>query len=639
MFTLGPSTGYLACLVCVLVIYKVADGSGSAFATVSAALQLLSLSFKVICTSIHDGPLNALGISKSAVLLETWALGCRLMSTLQCDGYVPVDPSGDFLYQALDVCSLLLAVWLFSRLYALQRRARAVTPHTEISVTPAIMTAFMLAALFHGDDNLLPFIDMAWMAGFILGALALVPQFFHIASGKLMNRWILHSLIATSCAWAASGVLLMYAYGIAVIGRFSAFNWVIVVVYIAVLVLHAEFCFQYGNARGPARGLLASCAYLLRLSEATRSQPLKLNRGLRSCCIISGCLVALVILYSVSMRIEGENGSFPSMMIKSMMLLANVVFYTKGHGRSGLPRCVQETFAKFRLCVGTRAEAAATGKKLGASKATVETSHKSGKHRKVTSRPAPVLLGAERFQVAVVTPTSSCAPHSAEIRPGDDQDVVQLAANLIASCSPHGKTFAADIDSSGSCIDSSGDDTPEVVANADDVSDVVLPAVSLMAFMVPEPLPIKSRRQSLAVAKQELVDGDSCSGLGKPQKEKYGEESSRTVTTATPVSNHSPSGSEFEEDDRCANAPSIQTPILLDAAPQGVQWFTDGERSFEPLVSPTGQLFYTDGVQVFMLACVPAFDGSAAFNPEHGACVGGQEVENEAGEDTSADEV
>jgi hypothetical protein len=523
MLTFGPWTGYLACLVCVLVIYKVADGHLSACFTVSAAFQLLSLSFKVICTSLHDGPLNALGISKSAVLLETWALGCRLMSTLQGEGYLPVDSSGDFLCQALDVCSLLLAVCLFSRFYALQRRARALTPHTEIAVTPAVMTAFMLAALFHGQGNLLPFIDVAWMAGFILGAFALVPQFLHFASGKLMNRWILHSLIATSCAWATSGVVLVYEYGIDVIGPSSAFSWGIVVVYMAVLALHVEFSFQYCIPSWPARGLLASCVYLMRLGEATRSQPWKLNRGLRSCCIISGCLVALVTLYSSIMMkiddIEGENGSFSSIMIKIMMLLANVVFYTKGHGRSTFPRCVQDTFAKFCLCVGTLAETAATGKKLRASscasKAFVGTCHKSGKHRKVASRPAPALL---------------------------------------------------------------------------------------------EPLPIESRRQSFAVAQQELIDGDSCSGLEKLQIETDGVGSSR-------MSTHSPSGSDFEEEDRCANEPSIQAPILLNAAPRGAQWFTDGERSFEPLVSPTGQLFYTDGVQVFMLACVSVESDRDADHP------------------------
>merc|ERR1719401_3389433 len=55
---------------------------------------------------------HARGISARTLALNALALMCRLSSTVWLDGYLPVDASGDWMYQAVDICSLVLVLWL-----------------------------------------------------------------------------------------------------------------------------------------------------------------------------------------------------------------------------------------------------------------------------------------------------------------------------------------------------------------------------------------------------------------------------------------------------------------------------------------------------------------------------------------------
>merc|ERR1719440_1920369 len=55
---------------------------------------------------------SASGISARALSLDAVALCCRLSSTLWLNGYLPVDASGDHVFQTIDICSLALVIWL-----------------------------------------------------------------------------------------------------------------------------------------------------------------------------------------------------------------------------------------------------------------------------------------------------------------------------------------------------------------------------------------------------------------------------------------------------------------------------------------------------------------------------------------------
>merc|ERR1719498_545615 len=91
------------------VWHLVADGAFSAILTLSVMLQCLGvvlLGLQVITTG------SAAGISAKALKLDAIALCCRLSSTLWLNGYLPVDASGDYVFQAIDIASLFMVLWL-----------------------------------------------------------------------------------------------------------------------------------------------------------------------------------------------------------------------------------------------------------------------------------------------------------------------------------------------------------------------------------------------------------------------------------------------------------------------------------------------------------------------------------------------
>ena len=92
---------YVVAAVGLCIIYKVADGQPSSLVTVAAELQLIALCFKAIRVLLGEASSRVLGISTRALVLEMMGLSCRLASTVWFNGYLPVDPSGDYMYLPL----------------------------------------------------------------------------------------------------------------------------------------------------------------------------------------------------------------------------------------------------------------------------------------------------------------------------------------------------------------------------------------------------------------------------------------------------------------------------------------------------------------------------------------------------------
>merc|ERR1719327_2517020 len=80
---------------------------------------------------------SASGISAKALSLDALAICCRLSNTVWLNGYLPIDASGDYIFQAIDVGSL----------------------------APLVVGSLILAALLHGNMNMRPLFDTLWMTG------------------------------------------------------------------------------------------------------------------------------------------------------------------------------------------------------------------------------------------------------------------------------------------------------------------------------------------------------------------------------------------------------------------------------------------------------------------------------------------
>merc|ERR1719183_633534 len=98
--------------------HLVADGEFSSILTMSVMLQCLAvalLGLQVLSTG------SASGISARALMLDALGLCCRLSSTVWLNGYLPVDASGDYVFQAIDICSVGLLAWLLREVLVVKR--------------------------------------------------------------------------------------------------------------------------------------------------------------------------------------------------------------------------------------------------------------------------------------------------------------------------------------------------------------------------------------------------------------------------------------------------------------------------------------------------------------------------------------
>merc|ERR1719277_2624785 len=118
---------------------------------------------------------HARGISAQALGLNAFALICRLSSTLWLDGYLPADASGDWMYQAVDICSLALVLWLVYQVLVVHKNTYQEAEDTFPSIHVAL-GAVVLAFIFHPDMDDLPLFDSLWMAGLNISSIAVLPQ-------------------------------------------------------------------------------------------------------------------------------------------------------------------------------------------------------------------------------------------------------------------------------------------------------------------------------------------------------------------------------------------------------------------------------------------------------------------------------
>lgn len=92
--------------VLVLVLYHtLSDGDFSFLLTLGAVVRMFAFALLLIKTFLEGG---ADGLSGKTLYLYLIAFLSRLTSILQFEGYLPYDSSGDWLYQAVEIISLLL---------------------------------------------------------------------------------------------------------------------------------------------------------------------------------------------------------------------------------------------------------------------------------------------------------------------------------------------------------------------------------------------------------------------------------------------------------------------------------------------------------------------------------------------------
>lgn len=161
------------------------------FGSLVQCLAFLQLSIKAQNVQSLDG------ISRCTLQVYSVALCARLSTTLYLNGYLPVDSTGDLLYQVGDVLSLVLVIRLLKFAYGNSYGAEPVPGKDEsmLDTRTAILIALIFAVAVHPNlDHWLPF-DVAWAASLYLDSLAMIPQVVLLQIGGSHEALSIHYIL------------------------------------------------------------------------------------------------------------------------------------------------------------------------------------------------------------------------------------------------------------------------------------------------------------------------------------------------------------------------------------------------------------------------------------------------------------
>lgn len=201
---------YTFFLASAALLYFFVAGEDSFSAVLTVAEMFLCLSLFLLVAQVVSTN-SAAGISARAIGLEAVALCCRLSSELWLNGYLPVDESGDWFYQTVDLSALAACIWLLYQVLVAKRESYQQEDDT-FPLAPVLVGSFCMAAIFHANMNLRPLFDTLWMTGLFVGTVAVLPQLLLIVrSGGSVEALMSHNIAAMAVGRLMSGVFMWLA--------------------------------------------------------------------------------------------------------------------------------------------------------------------------------------------------------------------------------------------------------------------------------------------------------------------------------------------------------------------------------------------------------------------------------------------
>jgi len=176
------------------IYHVLAEKEFTAILTLSTFAQTLAFVLLQIQMSASQ---SVAGVSGKALQMHAAKLCCRLGTTLWLDGYLPMDKSGDWIYQFGDVLSLLLVLQALHRVHVSHRSSYQSEDDT-CNVRNLIVGAVVLAVMIHPSLNAWTEFDILWTAHLYIDAVAMMPQLWMISkSGGQVQGFTAHYIAAT----------------------------------------------------------------------------------------------------------------------------------------------------------------------------------------------------------------------------------------------------------------------------------------------------------------------------------------------------------------------------------------------------------------------------------------------------------
>lgn len=150
----------------------------SSLMTLGAAFQCLGFGLLLLQVSRGRGLTS---ISACSLVLQVFVLTTRLYASCFYDSYIPVDRSGDFIYQTIEAASLAMVLVVLYKLWTTFRDEYDSDDKNGIDwvwVWLPVAMCGAAAVCLHPELNQHFYADTAWTFSIYLEAIAMVPQVF-----------------------------------------------------------------------------------------------------------------------------------------------------------------------------------------------------------------------------------------------------------------------------------------------------------------------------------------------------------------------------------------------------------------------------------------------------------------------------
>jgi len=245
---------YAAVATWLLVVWHhFTDGDFSIVLTLSSIMQMLGfvlLSIKVRHTR------SAAGLSSKTLEMYFVFFMFRLSSTIFKNGYLPIDRSGDWVYQAADVMSVFLVLhllYVMHKTYGTTYQAQ----HDTLDIFKSILPLAVLAFFVKGDLNSSPFFDWVWTTSLLVDTVAMLPQLWMMTKvGGTVDGMTSHfvTCLAISRGFAFSFWWIGYTE-LHIEGQtFNKAGYTVVLAHLLQLVFCADFMYYYVKGIMSGRG-------------------------------------------------------------------------------------------------------------------------------------------------------------------------------------------------------------------------------------------------------------------------------------------------------------------------------------------------------------------------------------------------
>jgi len=197
--------GYLSFFALSMTVWKLlSDGTFSNLIVLSAGFQALGLYMVLAKVNMEQ---SVAGLSSRTIQMYLVAYMFRLSSTLVYNGYLPVDRTGDWIYQTTEISAFVMCFVLLSKIHG--KFVGSYQKDADNCQMLSLLAACVILAYFvHPNLNRRKIPDMCWTSAMYIESVVLVPQLFMMAKkGGRIDMTIGHFIF---CVCTARSIMFYF---------------------------------------------------------------------------------------------------------------------------------------------------------------------------------------------------------------------------------------------------------------------------------------------------------------------------------------------------------------------------------------------------------------------------------------------